>query len=306
MKPSIALMLSVLISAAMIFIAFTLKERNVAASNSSGATAAELASLSNAVADLRAESSQMKKALDDVHAEINARPQAEARLPLGEIDAAVKRALAQQVAHTSSEGESESVPTAAKAGAHKAFDAQDMLRQLTSRQLTPEQRQALWKQIADAGELDAMIALMEQRTKDDPENSTAHLDLGRAYLQKIFKVGNGPEAGIWGTKADKAFDAALAIDDHNWDARFAKAVSLSFWPPMLGKQNEAIKNFEVLAEQQASQPTKPEYAQTYYFLGNMYTQTGDKQKAIAAWQQGLALFPGNAQLEAQIANAQGH
>jgi tetratricopeptide (TPR) repeat protein len=92
----------------------------------------------------------------------------------------------------------------------------------------------------------------------------------------------------------------------SWDARFAKAVSLSFWPPLLGKQNEAIKNFEVLVEQQAGQPQKPEYAQTYWALGNMYTQSGDKAKALATWQQGLALYPGNAQLEAQIANAQGH
>jgi len=122
----------------------------------------------------------------------------------------------------------------------------------------------------------------------------------------VFKAGNGPEAGIWATKADKAFDAALAVDDHCWDARFSKAVSLSFWPPVFGKQGEAIKNFEVLTEQQASQPSDPKFAQTWLLLGNMYQQTGRMDQALATWQKGLALFPGNEALQAQIASAQGH
>ena len=121
-----------------------------------------------------------------------------------------------------------------------------------------------------------------------PSESFVITRFGRAYLQKLFTVGGGPEAGVWGTKADKAFDGALAIDDHNWDARFAKAVSLSFWPPMLGKQNEAIKNFEVLVEQQSAQSSKSEFAQTYYFLGNMYTQTGDKDKALVWLEKAFA------------------
>jgi tetratricopeptide (TPR) repeat protein len=307
MKPLAVLAVSALVSGVMIVLAFCWQQKNVPASAATpGAGAAEVVALARSVSELSAEQAQLRKGIDDLRAEITARPQSDARLPVGEIDAAVKRALAQQVGETRGAEAAASDASAGKAAHAAAFDVQAALEQLTSKRLSPEQRQALWKQIADAGQLDAMVALLEQRAKDDPTNATAQLDLGRAYLQKIFKVGNGPEAGIWGTKADQAFDAALTIDDHNWDARFAKAVSLSFWPPMLGKQNEAIKNFEVLVDQQAGQPAKPEFAQTYYFLGNMYTQTGDKAKALATWQQGLTLFPGNAQLEAQIANAQGH
>jgi tetratricopeptide (TPR) repeat protein len=304
MKPSAVLAISVLISGVMIFIAFSWQEKSAPAAVAAGA--GEVATLSRAVSDLRAEQAEIKKGLDDLRAEVNTKPQSDARLPLGEIDAAVQRALAQNAASARGSQTRAGDPSADKAAKKSAFDVQAALQELTSKRLTQEQRQALWKQIADAGQLDAMVALLEQRAKDDPTNSTAQLDLGRAYLQKIFQVGNGPEAGVWGTKADKAFDSALAIDDHNWDARFAKAVSLSFWPPMLGKQNEAIKNFETLVDQQASQSPKPEFAQTYYFLGNMYTQTGDKAKALATWQQGLSLYPGNPQLEAQIANAEGH
>jgi tetratricopeptide (TPR) repeat protein len=304
MKPLPVLILCVIVSGAMTLLAFSLQERKEPASVST--SAADIAALSRAVADLRADQARIQKSIDDERAELAARPRSDGRLPVGEIDAAVQRALAQHGERAAETADSASEAAVAKTSVKGSLDLASALRDLTSRQLSADQRQAIWKQLADAGQLDAMIALMEQRAKDDPQNSMAQLDLGRAYLQKIFKVGNGPEAGVWGTKADKAFDAALAVDDHNWDARFAKAVSLSFWPPMLGKQNEAIKNFEVLADQQASQPAKPEFAQTYYFLGNMYTQTGDKAKALAAWQQGLSLYPGNAQLEAQIANAQGH
>ena len=90
------------------------------------------------------------------------------------------------------------------------------------------------------------------------------------------------------------------------DARFSKAISLSFWPPVFGKQTEAINNFEILAAQQAQQPQEPKFAQTWLLLGNVYQQIGKSEQALAAWQKGLSIFPDNAQLLQQIANAQGH
>ena len=40
-------------------------------------------------------------------------------------------------------------------------------------------------------------------------------------------------------------------------------------------------------------------------LGNMYQQTGQMDKAVAAWQLGLQLFPNSADLAAQLALATG-
>ena len=53
-------------------------------------------------------------------------------------------------------------------------------------------------------------------------------------------------------KADQAFDAALAVDEKHWDARFTKATALSFWPPIFGKQAESVRQFEILIDQQES------------------------------------------------------
>ncbi len=166
-----------------------------------------------------------------------------------------------------------------------------------------EESQQLWKEIAAAGKLDELVKLMEERAAARGNDPEAQTQLGLAYLQKVFRVGGGPEAGVWATKADKAFDAALAVDDTHWMARFQKAVSLSFWPPMMGKQPDAVKQFETLvAQQEASGLKQSGYNQTYLFLGNMHLQMGDKQKALAAYNKGLAQFPNDPELLKKIAD----
>lgn len=162
---------------------------------------------------------------------------------------------------------------------------------------------ALWNEIRNAKQLDEVIALLEESVKADPQNTDAKVDLGNGYLQKTFAAGGGPEAGKWAMKADKSFDDALAIDPNHWEARFTKAVSLSFWPAALGKQGEAIKHFEALMGQQEREAPQAHHAQTYMFLGNLYNQTGKGDRAVETWKKGLAAFPDNAELKKQIENS---
>jgi tetratricopeptide (TPR) repeat protein len=223
-------------------------------------------------------------------------------VPSGEIEEAVARAMKQQAAAQDSQAAGAADP----AHAGGKFDARAAFEELLGSKLSRDAKMAKWKAIAAAGGLDEVVAMFEEYAKEHPGSAGAQVELGGAYLQKVFKAGNGPEAGVWATKADKAFDAALAIDDHSWDARFSKAVSLSFWPPVFGKQTEAIRNFEVLLDQQADQPSDPKFAQSWLFLGNLYQQLGKMDQAVAIWQKGLASFPDNAALQQQIANAQGH
>jgi cytochrome c-type biogenesis protein CcmH/NrfG len=113
-------------------------------------------------------------------------------------------------------------------------------------------------------------------------------------------VPDGQERGLYATKADQAFDAALASDPQHWTARFSKAMSLSFWPPIFGKQGEAITQFEtIVAQQESSGQAKPEFAQSYLFLGNLYAQGGKADKAAEVWKKGLSLFPENESLKAK-------
>lgn len=188
-------------------------------------------------------------------------------------------------------------PKAAAAQRTQAID--DALAALLDPNLSDSERQKLWKELAKAGLLDAVVAEFEKRSELDPNNADKKSELGSAYLQKLFTVGP-MEQGTWATKADKAFDAALSIDNAHWDARFSKAVSLSFWPSLFGKKKEAIKNFEMLVAQQRDLPSDPRYAQTHLWLGNMYHEQGDKELAVAAWRTGLELYPDNEALKKQL------
>lgn len=143
--------------------------------------------------------------------------------------------------------------------------------------------------------------MLEQEVAANPDNEELAVQLGYAYLQPIIRDNvSGMDAGKWSMKADATYDSVLEMNPNNWDARFSKAVSYSFWPPMFGKQKDAIKHFEILVDQQASQPSDPKYAQTYLLLGNLYSQTGETDKAMDAWTQGNSLYPDDAELRAQL------
>lgn len=162
------------------------------------------------------------------------------------------------------------------------------------------EQQDMWQKVRDVGRMDEVMAELEERCELEPNNPDLRVDLAEAYIQKIFDVGNGPLAGVYGSKADEAYDRALELDPTHWDARFNKAVALSNWPAFLGKTGEAIQNFEILIAQQKDQPQEPQFAQTYLFLGNMYQQTGDAEKALQAWRSGAELFPQDEALLEQL------
>ena len=157
----------------------------------------------------------------------------------------------------------------------------------------------------EAGRIDEYVAAIEKLAAASPNDPDLQVALGHAYLQKLFGVGNTPEAGPLAYKSDAAFDRALELDDHNWGARFSKAVSLSNWPDFMGRGPEAIEHFEILLEQQATQPKRPEFALTYLFLGNMQQSAGKHEQAMATWRAGLELFPDVEELRQALAAQQG-
>jgi len=154
----------------------------------------------------------------------------------------------------------------------------------------------LWQRLREEKLIDGVVAEIERQAASSPNNPDLAAELGRAYIQKLFDAGVGPLAGVWGEKADKAFDRALELDPEHQGARFEKAIALSNWPAFLGKQGEAARQFELLREQQERSPAQPGHARTYFFLGNLYDQMGEGDKAAAIWARGLDFFPDDAQL----------
>ena len=62
---------------------------------------------------------------------------------------------------------------------------------------------------------------------------------------------------------------------------------------------------EILVAQQAGMPKEAHFAQTHLLLGNLYQQSGNLDKAKAAWAAGLALFPDDAELKHKLELAGG-
>jgi tetratricopeptide (TPR) repeat protein len=258
----------------------------------------DLARVSAALEALESQQRDLRTALDQLALQSGSGGGgARGAVSVADIDAAVARYLHGQDVAAAAAKPAEAAPAAE---ATATVDPDELFAQLLDPNTTWEQSEAIWKKIRDAGLTDKVIAMMEDFAKARPHDPDAQVALGGAYLQKIYEVGNGPEAGTWAIKADKSFDAALALNSQHWDARFSKAVSLSFWPPMFGKQAEAINHFQTLIGQQEAGPSKPGYAQTYLWLGNLYLQQGKNDLAKQTYQGGLKQFPADAELLKQL------
>lgn len=159
---------------------------------------------------------------------------------------------------------------------------------------------ALWAKLKEADLLSEALAYFREQAELNPEDPQAQFALGSAYIQALQITENDMVKGQLATGADKAFDAVLELDENHLDARRAKAISLSFWPPIFGKTNEAKQQFETLIAKQLQTNPSPEHAEAYLWLGNLHLQTGDPDSAKQVWADGLSLFPDNLELAGQL------
>ena len=278
--------------------------------NSAPQSAEEAAEMHTTVAEMSTQMEQLRQQVSALSAQLaagggvrnSAGPSVRRDISQQQIDRMVADAIAKQMAvamaaPASSSGElSEEQQQLAN---QKSLDS--ALLKFLDPNLAYEDIEEVWKELAEAGLLEDAIAMLEDQAALYPENEDLQLQLGYAYLQPMSR-GNvaGIEAGQWAMKADSTFDRILKANPENWDARFTKAISYSFWPPMFGKQQAAIDNFEILVSQQANQASDPKFAQTHLLLGNLYSQTGQADKAEEAWRNGLAQFPEDPGLREQL------
>ena len=173
---------------------------------------------------------------------------------------------------------------------------------LVSPQTSFQQRQAAWKQLRDAGELDQALATLKQGAANNPTSAEYPTALGEAYVYKLQTIRDFHEVSILALQADQSFNTALGLDPANWEAQFFKAASLSHWPPEMNKGPEVIQQFSNLIDQQEAMPPQPQFAQTYVLLGDQYKKTGQSDYAVQTWRLGLAKFPTDSTLQGRIAH----
>ena len=301
MKASLLVILLLLFSLGGSYLFTTLLSTGPEAASGDAGSQAELERLARELASLRDENRELRMTVDSLRSGALG-PAGATRTSLETPGEAVERWIRENrpdlLPVEAGEG-----PAASGAPVASASDeATAMLARLNAPGLTEADREQIWQEIRDAGLMDEVLGILEAAVAANPSDPAAHLALAGGYLNKIFEE-SGPAAGQWAVKADQSLDTALELDPNNWEARFTKAVALSFWPPVMGKQGEAIHQFELLIETQKSLPADPSHSQAYLFLGNMHQQMGNHEKALATWQQGLLLFPDSAELMGQVEHA---
>ena len=197
-------------------------------------------------------------------------------------------------------------PKSVASAASKTTTASLVLNQAIETMVSPqtsyEQRQAALKQLKDSGKLDDAIGSLEQRMADNPSSVETVTALGEAYYKKAGQTDDVREKAILAMKADQSLEAALNLDPSNWDARFMKAVGMSYWPPELNKSKEVIEQFQTLVQQQETQSPQPQFARTYLLLGEQYEKAGYSQYAADVWRRGATFFPADSNLKEKLAN----
>lgn len=194
------------------------------------------------------------------------------------------------------------VSSASKMSVAAAFS--QPLRTLVSPQATYAQKKAAWKELRESQQLDKAITDLEQAVRADPSTAEYPTALAEGYLQKLTTIDDAREKSVLAIRADQSFDQALKVDPTNWEARFVKAVALSYWPESLNKSGEVIDNLVTLMEQQESRPPQPHFVQTYVLLGDQYLKVGYTDDARETYRRGASMFPGDNTLREKLANLQ--
>ncbi|MGK0218532.1 MAG: tetratricopeptide (TPR) repeat protein [Planctomycetota bacterium] len=296
-----ALLFSSLLGAATGALTATLISRPVQAGAGEGNQ--EQALTPDALSSLRADYEALVQRLNDTESALQqANSMAQVPIRQNANQAGIEDLVRRLIAENAEAGGA--ATQAAKDDDRSTAGASDLYARLNDPELSPMEKQELWQEIRESGRLEEVVEFLEARAQANPNDPELEVELGAAILQRIQEVGNGPLAGVLATQADDAFNRALKLDGSHWDARYNKAVALSFWPPVFGKQPAAIAEFETLVAQQSQSASQPSFAQTHLMLGNLYQQTGQYDKAVAAWQNGAQLFPNNSALAQQLALAQ--
>jgi len=163
-------------------------------------------------------------------------------------------------------------------------------------------RARVWRALADTGRVDEVIAALEERAKAGDVPALMALARGCVEAQRVTP--DLRRAARLAQRSEEVYDQVLERDPQDFDARYEKAIALARRPAYLGKQAEAIESLEILRSDASRTGTRPELARVYLYLGNLLEQTGERERAVEIWKEGLGLFPGDSGLRAQVSGSE--
>jgi tetratricopeptide (TPR) repeat protein len=165
---------------------------------------------------------------------------------------------------------------------------------------TTAEQERFWKAARTTGLVNDTIASLETYVKTNPQDNSARMELGDAYVAKLLTVPGGPERGIWGMKAEKQWKDVVKQDPDHWDAQYTLAYNYSMYPDFLNKTDDAIAGFEqTLRIQERAQP-KSQHAKTYVQLARMHGKKGNTNKAREVLELGQMRHPRDKEIAAAL------
>jgi hypothetical protein len=179
--------------------------------------------------------------------------------------------------------------------------AKAFLARLKEGKVVGREMKELWSVLAGSGLHDEMLAALVKNANARPDDADAQFGVGIGAISKLIgSQVTDIEQGQLAIVADEAFNRALKLDDHHFDARYSKAISYTHWPDAFGKGPAAIEEFEVLRQQSAQDPSRPELEGVYTNLGIQYRKVGNLAKSREALEEGLRIFPDSEDMKEQL------
>ncbi len=154
--------------------------------------------------------------------------------------------------------------------------------------------------VIKAGEHDRALEFFEKLVTDHPQAANAWLNYGFAYVDKIPAAGSITQV-ILANNALTQFSKSIELRE-SWLALYTMGNSYLYWPKVFGRAPLGVADLEAAVDMAKKEPKKKKvYVRAWVALGDGYWKTDQLDKAKATWREGLALFPGEPQLEARIA-----
>jgi len=152
--------------------------------------------------------------------------------------------------------------------------------------------------VIQAKAYDRAIAFFQKLVTANPAAANAHLNYGFAYVDKI------PDAGaitqvILANNALGEFTKSIEIKP-SWIGLYTRGNSYLFWPRIFNRTHLGIDDLNEALKMQKAVPKQPYHVRVYIALGDGYWKIDDLTAAANTWREGLAQFPGNAQLQARL------
>ena len=150
------------------------------------------------------------------------------------------------------------------------------------------------------GEYDRAIGFFEKLTAAHPQAAFAWLNYGYTYVDKIPAAGSITQV-ILANNALTQFSKSIEIRK-SWIALYSRGNSYLYWPKVFGRAALGVTDLEAAVDIAKKEPKKKKaYVRGWVALGDGYWKTDRVEKAKATWREGLALYPGEPQLEARLA-----